>query len=346
MTDTLIPILIPSYDPDVSLSNTIRDLREIGLTRIVIVDDGSALTSQEIFNSLELIDEVDVIHRTLNQGKGAAIKTGLRFISEKYPDSIGVITVDGDGQHLAGDVFRVLSDAHLNPESFVLGVRAFSREVPWRSRIGNNLTRFISKTIFHLDITDTQTGLRFLPRVIWNSLLSIKGERYEFEMDCLFLAKRLGLSFREVAIETVYIDQNKASHFRPILDSARIYAVFARFSLSGIVSFLVDVGCFLALLGLIKDVFFSAIIARCVSGIVNFSLNKIVVFKRYNQSKILREITCYLGLWTVINLTSASLLTLADHLFLSGILIAKILIDGSLFVVSFLVQNVFIFRKK
>ncbi len=77
ITGVSTPILIPSYDPDVSLSNIVRELREIGLERIVIVDDGSVSEAQIVFTSLDRIDGVDVIHHEINRGKGAAIKIML-----------------------------------------------------------------------------------------------------------------------------------------------------------------------------------------------------------------------------------------------------------------------------
>ena len=345
MTDINIPILIPSYDPDPALRNTVEELRKNGLANIVIVDDGSASESQIIFNSLSEVDGINVIHHEQNRGKGAAIKTGLRFIEEKYPDAGGLITVDGDGQHLAKDVLKVGLDSLSNPGSLVLGTRSFSGKVPWRSRIGNDLTRLVSNTVHKLDVADTQTGLRFLPKHIWPSILTLKGERYEFEMDCLFLARRHGVTFREVPITTVYLDGNSSSHFRPIVDSFRVYAIFARFSISSIVSFLVDMGLFLLLTTLTRDVFFSAIIARCISGVVNFLLNKVVVFKSAASSRLPREVVGYIGLWTVINITSASLVSLVDHSVLIGIALTKIAIDASLFVFSFLIQKKFIFQR-
>ena len=339
-----IPVLIPSYKPDGALLDTVQKLQARGLEKIVIVDDGSGLATQAMFTSLGDMDGIDVIHHGENQGKGSALKTGLRFISEKYSDSSGIVTVDGDGQHLAEDVVRVALDGQMNSDALVLGVRSFSDKVPWRSRIGNELTKLVTRTIYRLNLTDTQTGLRFIPRSTWRSLLSLKGERYEFEMNCLLFMKGIGVPIREVPIETVYLKGNRSSHFRPLIDSFRVYAVFARFSIYGMLSFVIDMGSFLILSFLTNQVFLAAIVARCISGIFNFALNRNVVFGRDRTGKLEREALGYLLLWSAINLTSASLVSLVDHLVLVSIALAKLGIDATLFVVSFLVQHKIIFR--
>ena len=121
--------------------------------------------------------------------------------------------------------------AQQQPTSLVLGTRTFHGVVPLRSRFGNELTRFIFRLFTRERLTDSQTGLRAIPRVLLHRMLAAKADRYAFELEMLLLASRLGIRFVTVPIQTVYLEGNAASHFRPIVDSARIYWVFARYLL-------------------------------------------------------------------------------------------------------------------
>jgi putative flippase GtrA len=340
-----IPLLIPTFQPDCALENTVRELVQSGFSQVVVVDDGSDANSTKIIDNLRELDGVLVLQHKSNQGKGSAIKTGVSFIQRQFPDALGVITVDGDGQHLAQDVRKVGLASHHNPDCLILGSRSFPAKVPLRSRIGNDLTRLIGNSVFDLNVQDSQTGLRFLPRSFWEPMLALKGERYEFELDCLFLARDLGLCFKEIPITTVYTDGNSSSHFRPILDSLRIYAIFARFSVSGVLSFVIDMGVFLALTRVTGNVFLSAVSARCVSGVANFVFNKTFVFRRVTRARLSREVVGYLTLWGVMNFVSASLVSVVASGYLLGLAFAKVGIDLSLFVLSFWVQKRFIFRR-
>ena len=67
-------------------------------------------------------------------------------------------------------------------QDLILGVRAFDQEnVPAKSQFGNNLTRKVFRTLYKVDISDTQTGLRGIPTDFMKILLDVPGERFEFE---------------------------------------------------------------------------------------------------------------------------------------------------------------------
>jgi hypothetical protein len=108
-------------------------------------------------------------------------------------------------------------------------VRSFAADVPLRSRFGNSLTQWIFRMLMGKDVKDTQTGLRAIPRSMIPALLKMKAPGYDFEMEMLIEAVRSHAPLACVPIETVYIDGNKSSHFRPLADSVRIYIVFVRF---------------------------------------------------------------------------------------------------------------------
>lgn len=221
-------ILIPAYNPDSRLIQLAEELKAARLP-VIVVDDGSACECQPIFETLAARGLATVLRLHMNQGKGAAMKEGIAFIQRNFPDHDGVVAMDADGQHLVADAVLVGAVLEGGGGALILGARAFYRSVPFRSRLGNIITRRIFNTLTGLRLTDTQSGLRGLPRRLFPELLGLGGTRYEFELEMLLLCRALRVPIREVPIHTIYLDKNRSSHFRPVADSLRIYARLARY---------------------------------------------------------------------------------------------------------------------
>ena len=218
-------LLIPSYQPTVLCCELLEELRRVDPTPIVVVDDGSGLAYQELFQRASRIADTVVLTNAVNLGKGAALKHGMNHILVNYPGCIGIVTADADGQHSARDILKVANELQARPAEAVLGCRDFKRDVPLRSKLGNIISRYVYRFLIGLNLSDTQTGLRGIPRRLMELSLSIRSNRYEFETEQIITAKAANFKFREVPIQTVYIDDNRGSHFNPILDSFRIYFV-------------------------------------------------------------------------------------------------------------------------
>lgn len=223
-------ILIPAYRPDEKLLHLLESLQASGLHEILIVNDGSGPDCDEIFSGIQTRwSHVKILSHDVNRGKGSSLKTGFQYLLDHAPDSIaGAVTADADGQHTVPDIQRILSEMELAPGALVLGARAFDSAVPFRSAFGNGLTRFLIRFLYGLRISDTQTGLRGIPRSVMELCLEIPSGRYEFELDMLLGAMSRGIEIRSVPIHTIYIDGNASSHFHPLRDSARIYSVLFR----------------------------------------------------------------------------------------------------------------------
>lgn len=242
-------VVIPAYEPDEKLLGVVKGFRErVPEYPIVTVDDGSRETCKPIFDALEQTDGVTVLHHPQNRGKGAALKTAYSYVAENYPATEGILTVDADGQHLLDDCMKVCDAYRAHPDLLITGSRRFKGKVPFRSRMGNGITR----GVFHLTtgkkIYDTQTGLRAFSASRIPEMVALKGDRYEYEIHQLLQCCTKGSGVYEVPIETVYIDDNSSSHFNTLKDSARIYKVifrflgptFLKFMSTSFVSFLID----------------------------------------------------------------------------------------------------------
>lgn len=214
-----IAIVIPAYEPDDSLVSLLERLRT-GFTRIVVVDDGSKRAAGT-FAQVEKMPGITLLRHESNKGKGAALKTAFKKIFTDFPEIDGVVTADADGQHLPEDILKVAEATKANQDRYTLGVRAFSGNVPLRSRFGNAWSRYFFFLLTGVMVYDTQTGLRGIPRALLPDATAIPGDRYEYEMRMLVAAARNRHKPVQVPIKTVYLNENKSSHFNPIRDSLK-----------------------------------------------------------------------------------------------------------------------------
>jgi glycosyltransferase involved in cell wall biosynthesis len=330
--------LIPAYQPDETLVRFSHQLEHQGF-EVVLVDDGSDAPCAELFRQAEA---AVVLRHNMNRGKGAALRTGLQWLKEHGEGPFVVVTADADGQHLAPDVLRVAEEAQRHPDSLVLGARAFEGDVPLRSRIGNGLTRLIFRFSAGTWVGDTQTGLRGFREGQLDFLLSVAGERYEYEMNVLLEAARRGVPLRELRVETVYQPGNPTSHFRTLRDSGRILGEVLRFSAASLVSFGVDFGLFCLFSALTGLVAVSNVLARLISAGVNFTLNRRLVFQK--QGEWQKQAQRYVLLAAGILLCNTLIL---KALTMGGLAApgAKLLTELGLFACSYAVQRRFVFAK-
>jgi len=343
-------ILIPAYEPDEKLLHLVHDLIKMPFPHVFVIDDGSSKKCEAIFEKIERIDKCTVLHHSINQGKGAALKTGMQTILEQDNLYAGCITVDADGQHLPEDIWRVAAAAEASSNCLVLGSRNFNQEnVPTKSRLGNLITRKVVGLLSGISVSDTQTGLRGIPASLMQTCMHITGDRYEFEMNMLMKAFRTGFPVREIPIQTVYIDENSTSHFRPWKDSFKIYKEIFKFCFSSLLCAFIDIGVFTLAYTMLpfsatQLILWSTFFGRMVSSFVNFNLNRTMVFE--NKDRLMPQAAKYYSLCVLQMLCSWMLLTGLNIIGFSNMIIGKVVVDGFLFGVSFLIQHVFIFRKK
>lgn len=354
MNKKLISIIIPAYQPDEKLISTITDLVENGFDDILVVDDGSAESCKDIFVGVEQIKECTLLRHPVNRGKGAALKTAMAYCLEHKAAREAVVTVDADGQHLVKDI-EAISDATLKSKKVVLGVRNFSNsDIPARSVMGNKITSTVFRIFLGMKIRDTQTGLRAFPKEYWQEMLEVEGERYEYETNVLLMMNRLRIPYEQVDITTVYIEENKSSHFRVIRDSMRIYALILKYLLSSVIAAVIDEllfyllkrWAFLAFIP-IPLTYTATICARMISSLVNFGINAKQVFKEdVTKTALIR----YYILAVVQLAVSATLVFAVEHIFhISSPLLstaAKAIIDTILFFFSFRIQHIWVFNNK
>ncbi len=342
-----ITVIIPSLDPDEKLSKVVEGVRAQGFSDIVIVDDGSKDENKKFFPQSE---DITLLVHEVNLGKGAALKTAINYVINNRQHSQGVVTCDGDGQHLAEDIMKVCQTM-LESGKFVLGVRDFSlSNVPFKSRLGNRLSSLALAVCCGSYISDTQTGLRAIPSAYLENMAQVEGARFEYETNVLLGMKSMGVQYCEDKIRTVYIDENKGTHFHPIKDTVKIFSLIIKYLFSSIAAFLTDIILFYLLNSVIScGVLVSTVVARIFSSAVNFFLNKNLVFK--SKGSLFKPLLKYYGLAVLVMLVSAfsvkgisALLNLAGDSWI--VTLIKVAVDFVLFIVNFKIQKEWIFKQR
>lgn len=335
-----IAVLIPALNPSCTLEDLVLELSCYGFLTVIVVNDGSGATSKPVFDRLLASGRCDVLEHAVNLGKGRALKTGLNHFLVHYPDHDGVITIDADGQHRASDAVAIARKLRIS-KTIIIGTRRFSGSVPLRSQIGNTITRYALRFVTGQHLYDTQSGLRGIPKTAVPLFLPLPGERYEYEMNMLLTGSRHGFGFSEIPIPTIYLDGNRSSHFNPLRDSMQIYMVLLRFYSSSLIASLVDLITFYIAYAASHQLFVSLAAARVLSSFVNFSLNRSLVFKA--SAKFVRSVTRYYMLFALVTCLSYLIIRTLSQELRVPVLLAKILTDTVLSLLTFSVQRIFVF---
>ena len=369
-------VLIPAYEPDDRLVTLVASL--VPQYPVLVVDDGSGPDYAAVFSECARAG-ARVVHHTHNRGKGAALRTGFSIAerdlagedvgqhtpadiarvaealeaARRAPALVAAGAASAGSGLVAGSGSRAGSGtAVASPVSFaapapaapaiVLGVRSFTGPVPLRSRAGNAFTRRMFRLATGRDVRDTQTGLRGFPARVLPWLRSLPGDRFEYEFRMLLAAPGAGIDLVEVPISTIYLDENSSSHFRPLADSARIYAPLLRFSASALLAFLVDTVLLVVLQAVTGWLLLSIVLARVASSGMNFAINRGLVFGAGREVPLRTAAARYFSLAALLLTASFGMLTaLTDAGFAT--LPAKIVTDLTLFAVSFSVQRAVVF---
>ena len=355
-SDKKILILIPALNPEKEFERYIDLLIENNFKNIVVVNDGSKPECQDIFENIEKKEGCQILTHEVNMGKGKALKDGLKYFFdlENKEEFSGVITVDCDGQHLVKDIIEISKELENKPNSLVLGIRDLTgKNVPPKSSFGNKATSNVFRLLYGVRLKDTQTGLRGIPTKLVENFMDLTGDRYEYESNMLIECILKKIELVEIPIETVYIDNNSGTHFRPVHDSVLIYwkilNSFIKYSAISIISCIIDILLFEVFFYVLKIqlvnvlILVSTILARIISSLVNFGLNKKIAFK--SNKKVKNTIIKYYILCITQMLISGLAVSGIYAITNVSEVIIKIIVDTILFFINYRVQRIFIFDK-
>lgn len=352
-------IIIPAYNPTEKFVALMRGV-SAAFKYIIVVNDGSKSECDEIFATIKTENPcVTFIDHEVNMGKGAALKTAFSHYknSPVYEETYGFVTADCDGQHTVEDMLMLAGElAAEHDRTLHMGSRDLnSPDMPPRSKAGNKITAFMFRYLYGVKLRDTQSGLRAFSKDLTDWLLDVKGDRFEYEMNVLIKSKDGGVHIAEHTVATLY-EKNHTSHFRSFKDSWRVMSTLmaglTHFLIAAIAAAAFDLGLFSLFDYVILDgklspslvILISTVVSRAVSSIVNFMVNRFLTFggKRISKASLFR----YYTLWLVQMLASYGAVYGLSTLFGGGDVVVKLFVDLILSLMSYKIQQVWVFRKK
>lgn len=219
-----LAIVIPAFNE----ARTIRAVAESALREapmVIVVDDGSIDGTADALAGLP----VRLVRHPVNLGKAAALWSGFDLALAEGVDYVA--TIDGDGQHSACDLRRLVQAALLHPAAIVIGARLLDRaNAPMSRRIANRVADFWISWAAGYPIADSQSGQRLYPAPLLRVVEAAHDRRtsFTFESEVLIRGMRCGYASVGVPVRTVYASGGRRSHFRPARDIGRIVAMVAR----------------------------------------------------------------------------------------------------------------------
>ena len=216
-------VVIPAYNE----SGTIRDVARRALAQlplVIVVDDGSTDATAAALKRLPVV----LLRNESNRGKAASLRRGADEAVRRGADAI--VTLDGDGQHCPEDIPLLLEAYRAAPRRIVIGSRLHSpKNIPTARYRANRFANFwISWAAGHA-IADTQSGFRIYPAGLFAQAKVQYGEAasFVFESEILIEAAHFGVQAVCVPIKVIYSARARPSHFRPVVDIARIVRMVA-----------------------------------------------------------------------------------------------------------------------
>ena len=214
--------MIPAYNHVDTVCSVAQKALQLGFP-VYVVDDGSTdATAQQVGR----LEGVRLIRHAANQGKGAALKTGMQAAMTA---ARWCIAMDADGQHDPLDASALIQAIPENKRPIVIGVRqAMATEgAHWTSRFGRKFSNFWVWTAGGHRSLDTQSGFRIYP-LPETLQLGVVADRYQFEVEVIVKARWKSLPLVEAPVSVRYPAGERVSHFRPFVDFMRNSATFAR----------------------------------------------------------------------------------------------------------------------
>ena len=209
-------VLIPCLNEEAAIGEVVQSVLSLGVP-VIVVDDGSDDRTPEIVSQMP----VTLLRHPQRMGKGEGLRTGFREALRQGFDA--VLTMDGDGQHLASDIPRIAAAAQRYPKHIVIGARLLEREQqPKGRRRANAVADWGISWACAQPVADTQSGQRWYPRAALD-LVDLPAENFVFEAAILIAASReKGLGVVSVPIASRYQGEFRISHFSPVRDVTRI----------------------------------------------------------------------------------------------------------------------------
>ncbi|MCM8799976.1 MAG: glycosyltransferase family 2 protein [Candidatus Omnitrophica bacterium] len=205
-------VIIPTYNEAKHISKIIKEILKYNL-KVLVIDDGSKDDTYKIAS----LCGAEVIRKQRNEGKGSCLRIGFDYALKNNFD--GVITMDGDGQHLPKEIIKFIQRAEESDNSIFIGNRMFKPlNMPLIRRLTNLVMSSFISFIIKQKIPDTQCGFRLIKRKLLEKI-KLSTSHYETDTEIIIIASKMGYKIESIPIESVYSGQK--TYINPIIDTLR-----------------------------------------------------------------------------------------------------------------------------
>lgn len=201
---TTLLALIPAYNEAQRIGPVVTGV--LAYLPVLVVDDGSRDDTAQVAE----MAGATVLRQVPNQGKGAALRAGMRWALEA--GYAAVVTLDADGQHDPAELPTFLEKFAASAADLIIGSRNFEH-MPLVRRIANTLGRWSFSWAVGQPIQDNQSGYRLLSRRMMEAVIPSQEQGFEFEVEMITTCLRRGYVLDWVPIRTIYAGET--SHIRP-----------------------------------------------------------------------------------------------------------------------------------
>lgn len=213
-----VAVLIPAYNAAHSLPALLeRTAAYIPKKSIFVINDGSRDLTVEIVAAFG----ANLIDHDKNRGKGAALQSGFNAILQNSFDA--VITMDADLQHQPEDIPRFIDLHNVTHNDVIIGSRLHNKTgMPFHRVLSNTITTALVKLRTGMNISDSQSGFRFITRKVLDSV-QLQSTGFEAETEFLIKAASLGFSFGSIPIGTVYSgEKSNMTHIQTTINFIKV----------------------------------------------------------------------------------------------------------------------------
>jgi dolichol-phosphate mannosyltransferase len=351
-------IIIPSHNPNEQLLETIYNLISNGFINILVIDDGSKRSCQHFFNKINQYEGITVLRHFIKLGNDRALKTALNYYmtnklnNMKYMDCIGILTVTADNRYSTEDIFHMACALVHDRQAIILGCRDFSHsDIAWQSRWANRFVSSFLRLLCGLNVTDSQTALRAIPDDLIPYIFIARGDEFEYETNMLLECQQKNIDITEIKLRSSHTSAARDKiHFNPFKISFKMYIQLLKFLSSSISSFVVDITFFTLSMWIFSpldkkfSILLSTIIARILSSLYNYLINKYFTFRKKNHTQ--GTLFRYYSLCVIQMFISYAFVYWLGKIIGINSTIVKIFVDEILFVLSFQIQREWVFKSK
>ncbi|RPF87753.1 MAG: glycosyltransferase family 2 protein [Rhizobiales bacterium TMED94] len=197
-------ILIPLFNEEKKIKSVVKELEKV-FKNIIVVNDGSSDSSQEILEKLDIIN----LKHSINLGQGAAISTGFKYIQE-LKNADAVVTFDADGQHSVKDAKAFAEEILICEEEIIFGSRFIKNKsnIPFVKRVALSIVVTFTNRFSSINLTDVHNGLKAIKKSCLKKI-NIDIDGFGFESQIIHQVSKNAITYKEMPTNTIYTSYSK-----------------------------------------------------------------------------------------------------------------------------------------